>query len=163
MSIFDRDPKSGLILPIAEVDNQIRKLRHAVGESEDEYKARKALLDSTAPDAGRAGSDASLNENYRHNPVAANAEFSKKVYFFPEEFNALRRELEEFHRDWFVTVNPLTGTSPAYCMVFDAPQFIGYCNGATGLAVQFDSENVAGICKQFLNAFRAMRGVSAIN
>jgi hypothetical protein len=86
----------------------------------------------------------------------------QKVYFFPPEFHALREELQGNWREFFETINPITGTSPAHCMVFDAPQFIGYCNGATGLTVQLDTGDVAGTCKTFLNAFRKMRGVGAI-
>jgi hypothetical protein len=47
-------------------------------------------------------------------------------------------------------------------MVFDAQQFIGFCNGMTGLAVQHDTGDVNGICKKFLNAFRKLREVGEI-
>lgn len=137
-------------------------LERAIKRDEEDFLNRKAELERSKPDENVAGSDAALDSHNRHAPVDKNAPFDKKVYYFPEEFNALRRELEENWNEFFTTVNPLSGTSPAYCMVFDAPQFIGYCNGITGLAVQFDTENVSGICKTFLNAFRKMRGVSAI-
>lgn len=154
--------QGGILVPVTSVDRTARQLRHLRGEADDEYQARKNLLDSTAPDQTRAGSDAALDSHQRTVASKPNDSFDKKVYFFPESFNALRRELQENWREFFEEVNPLTGTSPAYCMVFDAPQFIGYCNGFTGLTVQFDSESVDAICQTFLNKFRNMRGVSSL-
>lgn len=135
----------------------------ALQEEKERFRARKQELAKTAPDETRAGADKNLPVNQQDNRVADNAEFSKKIYLFPEEFNALRRELEENWNEFFTTVSPLDGTSPAWCMIYNAPQFLGFCNGFTGLAVQFDSQNVAGICKEFLNAFRKLRGISAIH
>ena len=141
--------------------DKLDPVKRALSRDNDDYENRKAELEKSRPDERNAG-DLILPEPNRHAPVDKNAEFSKKVYYMPEEFNALRRELEENWNDFFTTVSPFTGTSPAWCMVFDAPQFIGFCNGMTGLAVQFDSGDVANICKTFLNAFRKLRGVSAI-
>lgn len=154
--------KPRIIVPVPNLVSDGNRLRDALKDEDAAYEARKALLDSTAPDANAPAPDSVLGANEQHRPVAQNEAFDKKVYFFPEEFNALRRELQENYKEFFETINPLTGTSPAYCMVFDAPQFIGYCNGVTGLAQQFDAGNVAGICKNFLNAFRKMRGVSPL-
>ena len=75
--------------------------------------------------AGQEG-DKKLGEGFYHNPVAQSEHISKKVYLFPPSFNALRRELQDNWKDFFETVSPLTGTSPAWCMVFDAPQFIDH-------------------------------------
>jgi hypothetical protein len=138
-------------------------LEKRLKEENEQLAGREKQLEATRPDSSHAGADISLPANQQDKRVADNAAFDKKIYLFPEEFNALRRELEENWPHFFTSVNPLDGTSPAWCMVFNAPQFVGYCNGATGLDLQFDSNNVAGICKAFLNAFRKMRGISSIN
>lgn len=162
MTDFVPAPKSGILIPVGNLDSTHRKLRDAVKDEDDRFEARKKELEASAPDESTPGSDAALGEHERHNPVAPNASFDKKVYFFPESFNALRRELEENWRDFFLTASPDTGTSPAWCMVFDAPQFIGFMNGFTGLSIQVDTGSVDYICKQFLNALRAKRGVSKL-
>lgn len=145
-----------------EIGFRERMLQKKLREEEEQYKQRLRELEKTSPDPDRPGDDSKLPPNQRHNPARKNDNIDKKVYLFPESFNALRRELDENWREFFHTVNPTSGTSPAWCMVFDAAQFIGYCNGFTGLSLQMDSENVDGICKTFLNAFRSMRGVGAI-
>lgn len=139
------------------------KLQKALEQENERIAERERQLESTRPDESRPGTDRSLDSPNRHDIADGRKNFDQKIYYFPESFNALRRELEENWLEFFTTVNPLDGTSPAWCMVHNAPQFIGYCNGATGLSVQFDSENVSGICGEFLNAFRKMRGVSAIH
>lgn len=150
------------LLPVARVIGEDRKKTAAFGEDEDIYAARAKMLDAAAPSESLILPDAKHGAGFVHAPVDPNAHISQKAYFFPPEFHALRKELEDNYREFFITTNPLTNTSPAWCMVFDAPQFIGYCNGATGLAVQLDTGDVAGICKTFLNAFRKMRGVGEI-
>lgn len=140
-----------------------KRFEEAIRAEEDRYQQRVKQLDATAPDASRPGGDKKLGEGFYHNPVAQNEHISKKTYYFPPSFNALRRELQDHWKDFFETISPLTGTSPAWCMVFDAPQFIGFMNGFTGLSQQMDSENVEGICFNFLNALRKMRGVSEFN
>jgi hypothetical protein len=140
-----------------------KRLKRAFDEDEEAYKERVEKLEKTAPDITKAGSDAELPFHQQNREAKKNDHISQKTYMFPESYNALRRELEEYWYDFFVTPNPLTGTSPAWCMVFDAPQFVGYLNGFTGLAVQFDSESVDAICSTFLNALRRQRGVSEIH
>lgn len=140
-----------------------KKLQKSLAEDAEQFLERKKQLENAAPDDSKHGGDFYLPAHNRHQEAHKTANIDQKVYLFPESFNALRRELEENWREFFHTVNPLTNTSPAWCMVFDAPQFIGYCNGATGLAVQMDSEAVDEICKTFLNAFRKMRGVKEIH
>lgn len=147
-------------------------LIRAFNESDEEYKARQAELEKAAPSHYRqedgtvvfteVEGDKSQGAGRATELVAPNAHFSEKIYFFPESFNALRRELEENYPTFFHSVVPGFGYSPAWAMVHNAPQFVGFCNGATDLDVMFDSSNVAGICLKFLNAFRAMRGVSPI-
>lgn len=134
-----------------------------VDEEESAHRAGR-LAKSHTDNMQGAGPDASaLPAHQRDAAAPANAHISEKFYFFPESFNALRRELEENWQNFFHLVNPEIGMSPAYAMVFDAPKFVGMCNGATDSVVQFDSQNIDGICKEFLNKFRAMRGVSAIH
>jgi hypothetical protein len=148
--------------PVPNLISDGRKLKTARAESDEEFLARKKLLEATAPDGSIPAPDIALGRGFADDRTPKNAGFDQKIYLFPEEFHALRRELEENWRDFFHTVNPLSGTSPAYCMVYDAPQFIGYCNGMTGLTVQLDTGDVAGTCKKFLNAFRKLRGVGEI-
>lgn len=143
-------------------ETERKRMLKALREDMEAFNERKAKLDATAPDETSAGGDKKLADNQQHKPVEANAHISKKVYMFPEEYNALRRELEENYPTFFTSVNPHTGVSPAHAMVFDAPAFIGMCNGVLDLTVQFDTENVAGICKEFLNGFRKLRGVSEL-
>ena len=145
---------------VPNLDGESRKIQHALGGEDDQYLQRQRMLEASSPVEGLIQPDAAADS--QHKLVDKNAHFSQKVYMFPAEFIALRDELMNNWPDFFHNVNPLTGTSPAWCMVHDAPQFIGYCNGATGLAEQLDSGNVAGICKKFLNAFRKARGVGEI-
>lgn len=149
--------------PVPNLISDGRRLKTAVVEDDEAYAARKRLLEATAPDTSIAAPDIALGQGFHDDRVPKNANFDKKIYLFPPEFHALREELEGHWREFFHTVNPLSGTSPAHCMVFDAAQFIGYCNGMTGLTVQLDTGDVAGTCKKFLNAFRKLRGVGAIS
>lgn len=148
MSEFDPN-KSPLVL---------KRLR----EANEEFLERQAQLEKEAINPEGRGADANLPDNQQNKPAAAGAHFSEKLYYFPPEFNALRQELEDHFRNFFHSVNPEMGTSPAYAMVFDAPKFVGMCNGALDMDVAFDSENVAGTCKRFLNGFRKLRGLSPL-
>jgi len=138
-----------------------------IAESNEELEARRQELDKTAPSWENRGSDAKLPEQNRHSvdlsALAPKKNFDQKIYLFPEEFNALRRELEQYWPAFFTSVNPEFGYSPAWAMVHNGPQFIGLMNGALDMDLQLDTENIAGICKAYLNKMRAMRGVSPIN
>jgi hypothetical protein len=140
------------------------QLDKAVAQEEEETLVRQARLANSAPDQERQGNDFLLPAQNRNAPLTneKQAEFSQKIYMFPESFNALRAELEGNWRPWFHNFNYDMGMSPAYAMVFDAPKFVGMCNGETDEVVQFDSDNVEGMCKTFLNAFRKKRGVKPI-
>lgn len=135
-------------------------------EEEDRTLERAKLLDKQN-DGSTRGSDIllppSMQHNYTNEWESRRKNFQDKVYLFPESYNALRRELDENWRNLFNNINPETGVSLAYCMVFDAPQFIGILNGALDLAVQYDTENIDQICKTFLDALRVKRGVSRLN
>lgn len=135
-------------------------------EQEEEALARAALIDSKQHGGEDRGSDILLPPHMQHHYTndweSRKKNFQDKVYLFPASFNALRRELDENWKTLFTSVNPETGLSLAYCMANDAPQFVGILNGALDLVVQFDSENVDGICKTFLDALRVKRGVSRL-
>ncbi len=139
-----------------------KKLEQAFRDEEDRLQQRVKELDSTAPDPTRPGGDKQLGDGFYNKESKPNDHVSQKVYYFPPSYNALRKELETWWKDFFEGINPLSGTSPAYCMVFDAPQFIGYMNGFTGLSLQLDGDNVEWTCKQYLNALRKMRNISEI-
>lgn len=144
-----------------------KPLERALRHEEEELLDRQILLDKAAPNPDTIAPDnSSQDKQHRHDFVSEEdskkKNFDQKKYYFPEEFNALRRELEDYWPTFFMTVNPIMGMSPAHAMVFDAAKFIGMCNGATDLAEQLDTGNVVGVCKVFLNAFRQKRGVSKL-
>jgi hypothetical protein len=87
-------------------------------------------------------------------PVAENAHISEKVYYFPESYNALRRELDE---NW-----PQLWALVGYAMAFDSVRFIELMDDALDERTTFDSDKVGAICHKYLNALRKKRGVSII-
>lgn len=88
-------------------------------------------------------------------PAAKNAHISDKVYMFPDSFNALRAEL---CTNW-----PTLFTRVGYVMAFDSVRFIELMDAALDLRTTFDSAKVDAICKKYLNALRAKRGLSKIH
>lgn len=139
------------------------------------------------PNTSANNDDRSLPENMRHNPVDANAHISRKVYMFPPSFLALKQELETYHKPWFEAVHPdiANGTmSPAVAMIYAGEEFVVAMNHYTRATVDldipdateaelqaeadrkyipFDSGNVSGICHEFLNRLRKMRGLSPLS
>lgn len=80
---------------------------------------------------------------------------SKKVYMMPESFNALRRELEaQYPTLWQYVQGD---------MAWNAQRFIHKMDEALGTVTQFDSANVDGICKRFLDKLRSKRGLSPLH
>lgn len=80
-----------------------------------------------------------------------NEHISKKVYMFPESFNALRQEMEANYPNlWAFVGND---------MAFNAQRFIHKMDEALDEVTQFDSGNVDGICKKYLDKLRAKRGL----
>jgi hypothetical protein len=77
-----------------------------------------------------------------------------KIYFNSPEFNALRRELYENHREVFDTIGGY--------MVHDPFTFVMRMNTWLGTKVQFDNWNEAGICAQFLQALANKRNFGAV-
>ena len=151
--------------------NPVRKfyspIEEALRAADDELAARQEELQRAQHSGEVVGGDRKLDSSQQHNwdgdAAARKKNFDQKVYYFPESFNALRREMEQYWPTLFTAVNPEIGKSIAYCMVFDAPQFVALMNEALDLTVQMDSDNVDGICKQFLDALRVLRGVSRLN
>lgn len=146
-------------------------------EEDERLQERQAQLDATVPErlsvdnkgsvtfdsTGPDHHSGSVAGNQRHQPVGDKAHFSEKIYMFPDSFNALREELQHNWPSFFWLPNPEHGgASAGWAMVFDAPLFVAMCNAATDSSVQFDSFAVDKICSTFLNKFRAMRGVGAI-
>lgn len=84
-------------------------------------------------------------------------EFSEKLFVFPESYHALRIELST---NW-----PNLWNSPLqYLMWADAPGFCEKMCEALGIIIQeFDSANIDGICKRFLDELRMKRGLSALH
>ena len=139
------------------------------------------------PNTSFRDDDRSLPSNMRHNPVEASAHISRKVTMFPPSFMALKQELEMYHKPWFEAVHPdiAEGTmSPAVAMIYAGEEFVMVLNHYTKASVDldlpdateaelqaaadrqyihFDSGNVAGICHEFLNRLRKMRGLSPLS
>lgn len=80
---------------------------------------------------------------------------SKKVYMMPESFNALRRELQANYPTLWQYVQG--------DMAWNSQRFIHKMDEALGTVTQFDSANVDGICKRFLDKLRAKRGLPALH
>ena len=141
-------------------------LEKAFFEEQERIDARQVELSKQYGEETE-GSDKKLDKQHQHDyageEAAKKKNFDQKIYMFPESFNALRKELYERWPTFFMTVNPETGTSLAHDMVNNAAQFIGTMNGALDLHVQFDSDNIDGICKEFLDALRVKRGLSRLN
>lgn len=150
------------------ITDPTKGVNKSLAEEEEDINARRQRLERSAPNMDAPGRDTyTLPANQRHSYVddatSKRRSFDQKVYLFPESFNALRRELQENYKNFFESVNPEVGVSPAWAMVHDAAQFIGLMNGAFDCVEQMDSENVDGICKVFLNAARKKRGVSPLS
>ena len=149
----------GIIIP----DGKEHRLKTAYEADKEATDERAAKIAASEHERGILAPDAALPKNQQHDlDNSKQKNFDQKIYLFPESFNALRRELEENWPALFHTVNPETGMSLAVAMVFDASQFIGTLNGALDLAEQYDTGNVDGICKKFLNELRAKRGLSRL-
>jgi hypothetical protein len=139
-----------------------KQLTQALKQDEEESLHRQFRLDQAATGDNQHGSDILLPGYNQHKPAEATAHISQKYYFFPPAFNALRQELEQHWARDFTEVDPEMKVSLAHAMVFDAPTFVGLMNKRLDDVVQFDSENVQGICEHFLNRLRVFRGVSKL-
>lgn len=83
--------------------------------------------------------------------------FSEKLFIFPESFHALRIELQTNYPN-------LWNTPIQYLMWADQAMFIEEMTKALDLVlVDFDSANLEGVCKRFLDELRERRGVSRLH
>lgn len=89
-----------------------------------------------------------------HAPATANAPLEDKVYYFPESYNALRKELSE---SW-----PTLWQVVGHAMAFDAPKFIEMMDAALEMKTTFDSAKVGAICHRYWNALRMKKGFKSI-
>lgn len=78
-----------------------------------------------------------------------------KVYMMPESYNELRREL---HDHW-----PETWKLCQFAMAFDGPAFVEFLDFTLDTVTQFDTDNVDGMCKKFLDQLRGKRGLSPLH
>ena len=94
---------------------------------------------------------------HAHKPLvdADKKHVSEKLYFFPESYNALRREISEHWPDLWMLVG--------YNMAYKAEDFVATMNDALDLKVQFDGNKVGVTCSLYLNALRKLRGLTAIH
>jgi len=90
-----------------------------------------------------------------HNIVGDKADFSKKIYLFPESYNALRRELNDYWPTLWIAVS--------WAMAHQAEDFVSIMNDALDLKIQFDGNKVDATCKIYLDALRKKRGLPPLN
>jgi hypothetical protein len=96
-----------------------------------------------------------ISDPYKTKLAADNRHITDgKIYMNSPEFNALRRELYENHREVFDIIGGY--------MVHDPFTFVTRMNTWLGTSVQFDSWNEAGICAQFLQALANKRNFGLI-
>ena len=81
--------------------------------------------------------------------------FDQKIYMFPESYNALRKELYENHPTLWQVVG--------YYMGHNGNLFVHAMNVVLDMNVQFDTDKVDAICKQFLDRLRQHRGVGKLH
>lgn len=79
----------------------------------------------------------------------------EKTYFFPESYNALRREL---HDNW-----PNLWQAVQYVMAYDGPVFVELMDAALDTKTTFDTATVGGICAKYLDLLRNKRGLSSLH
>lgn len=80
--------------------------------------------------------------------------FDEKLYFFPESYNALRKELyEQWPEIW-----PIVG----WVMGNNGPEFVSRMNEGLQMNLQFDTNKVDSICKTYLNRLRKQRGLGPL-
>lgn len=110
----------------------------------------KKVLDEVA-DTGKSVDDPT-NSLVR---AKSSDHISKKVYMMPESFNALRRELQDNYPNLWLYVQG--------DMAWNSQRFIHKMDEALGTVTQFDSANVDGICKRFLDRLRQKRGAGPLH
>jgi hypothetical protein len=83
--------------------------------------------------------------------------FSEKLFIFPESFHALRIELQTYYPN-------LWNTPIQYLLWADQAGFVEKMTEALSMVIRdFDSANLDGYCKQFLDELRERRGVSRLH
>lgn len=87
--------------------------------------------------------------------IAIGGHVLDKTYMMPDSYNALRKEL---HDNWPNLWQEVQGL-----MAFDGPGFILTMDNALNLVTQFDTDNVDGMCKKFLDELRQIRGLSRLH
>lgn len=87
-------------------------------------------------------------------PAAPGAHISDKVYWFPESYNALRKELYE---NW-----PAVWETVGWSMAFESTTFVELMDYILLTKTTFDTNKVSAICHKYLNLLRAKRGLAPI-
>lgn len=145
--------------------NLITGLQKSFHEENEQLAARQKELDKQI-DNTTPGGDKSLPSNQQHDyseQASKQKNFDQKIYLFPQSFNALRRELHDNWKVLFYQTPCENGAPLSWNMAHDAVYFVAMLNDALDLHVQFDTENVSGICHTFLNALRKKRGLSELS
>lgn len=125
------------------VQELAKKIKLAEDEEVASYKPQLILPETEFDKANPTDVDNSEKKN-----------FDQKIYYFPESYNALRKELvEHWPEIW-----PLV----AWTMAFDGPAFVETMNTGLEVKVQFDTHKVDAICSFYLNELRKKRGLQPI-
>lgn len=124
---------------------------------EDADKVRKAGLYNTTVSGAPiiSGSESDRDEKDRRHTFDATRKVEGRdaYYFFPESYNALRKELAEHWPELWATVG--------WRMANRAEEFVEQMNAALDVAVVFDTEKVDFISSTYLKLLRKKRGVSS--
>lgn len=91
-----------------------------------------------------------LLEDGKGGGLESGKNFDQKLYYFPESYNALRREL--------VTNWPELWKLVGWPMAYAANMFVGRMNDALDLNVTLDSSKVDAICSEYYQALLKKRG-----
>jgi hypothetical protein len=86
---------------------------------------------------------------------SATSSFGDKLYFAPESYHALRREMMQNFPEMWKTIGG--------AMFWEPETFFGYMCQALDIFVQFDTRNVDGMCKKVLDALREKRGLTPLH
>lgn len=133
---------------------------HSPGDSsnKDDAMAERVMqhIRSTFGKAPAITSDTPQRELGKKDEVVHNIKdshkknFDEKIYWFPESYNQLRKEIfENWPNLWAVV---------GYRMAFIAEEFVENMNAALDMNLVLDSEKVDAICTAYLEALWKLRG-----
>jgi hypothetical protein len=88
-------------------------------------------------------------------PVPDTAHISEKVFYFPDSYNALRKELFE---NW-----PNLWELVGWPMAFDGAMFVELMDDALDTKTTFDTHKVDSLCKKYMDLLYIKRGLTPLH